>query len=80
LETEAVSIVFDSTDKSAKYENQDIITDVKVLSDLTTAQITAAKESYHQMNEKYNSVGGVTSVAENFLGGGLAGTVTVMKN
>ncbi|PLR95935.1 SA1320 family protein [Bacillus sp. T33-2] len=75
LETEEVAIIYVGTDASAKYGKQDIVTDVQLLSDLTPDQISAAKEYYHQMNEKYKSIGGVTSVAGNSLGGGLAGAV-----
>ncbi|MBM7702326.1 SA1320 family protein [Metabacillus iocasae] len=76
-DTKEISIVYVGTDKSAKYGNQDILTDIQLLSDLTLDQLTAAQDYYSEMNEKYASVGGVTSVAGNSLGGGLAGAVAV---
>lgn len=77
IETEEASIVYVGTDKSAKFGMQDIITDVQLLSDLTPAQITAARDYYHKMDEILKDIGGVKSIAGNSLGGGLAGAVAV---
>ncbi|WP_110114955.1 hypothetical protein [Bacillus sp. CGMCC 1.16541] len=77
METKEISIVYVGTDAHGTYGKQDILTDAQLLSDLTLPQLTAAQEYYTEMNEKYASVGGVSSVAGNSLGGGLAGAVGV---
>ncbi|OMF62168.1 hypothetical protein BK139_04905 [Paenibacillus sp. FSL R5-0490] len=53
VETKEISIIYVGTDAKAKYGNEDIITDAQLLSDLTPEQITAAREYYNQMNERY---------------------------
>lgn len=77
METEEISIVYVGTDASGKYGKQDILTDAQLLSDLTPAQLDAARNYYTEMNKKYKNVGGVQSIAGNSLGGGLVGAVAV---
>ncbi|WP_437832665.1 SA1320 family protein (plasmid) [Niallia taxi] len=77
METEEISIIYVGTDASGKYGKQDILTDAQLLSDLTPAQLDAARNYYTEMNQKYKNVGGVQSIAGNSLGGGLVGAVAV---
>ncbi|WP_370221709.1 SA1320 family protein [Cytobacillus sp.] len=77
METEEISIIYVGTDASGKYGNKDILTDAQLLSDLTPAQLAAARSYYTEMNQKFNQVGGVKSIAGNSLGGGLVGAVAV---
>ncbi|MDQ0187834.1 SA1320 family protein [Cytobacillus kochii] len=77
METDEISIIYVGTDASGEYGEQDILTDVQLLSDLTPAQLSAARNYYTRMNEKYYQVGGVQSIAGNSLGGGLVGAVAV---
>ena len=70
METEEISIIYVGTDASGKYGKQDILTDAQLLSDLTPAQLAAARNYYTKMNQKFNQVGGVTSIAGNSLEAG----------
>lgn len=77
MDTEEMSIIYVGTDASGKYGKMDILTDAQLLSDLTPAQLAAARNYYNEMNNEYKEVGGVQSIAGNSLGGGLVGAVAI---
>ncbi|MDM5228246.1 hypothetical protein QUF73_19155 [Cytobacillus sp. NJ13] len=77
VETKEISIIYVGTDAHGKYGNQDILTDAQLLSDLTPAQLAAARNYYTEMNNEFKQVGGVQSIAGNSLGGGLVGAVAI---
>jgi hypothetical protein len=72
-----VSIIYVGTDAAADNGKQDLLTDAQLLSDLTLPQLEAAQDYYNKMNKKYESIGGVKSVAGNSLGGPLANSVAI---
>ncbi|QHE63263.1 hypothetical protein FHE72_21450 [Rossellomorea vietnamensis] len=76
-DTDEVSIVYVGTDAAAENGKQDILTDAQLLSDLTLPQLEAAQEYYKEMNEKFESLGGVKFVTGNSLGGPLANSVAI---
>ncbi|WP_433959577.1 SA1320 family protein [Cytobacillus horneckiae] len=77
VKTKEISIIYVGTDASGKYGKQDVLTDAQLLSDLTPAQLAAARDYYNEMNQEYKQVGGVQSIAGNSLGGGLVGAVAI---
>ncbi|MFC0274542.1 SA1320 family protein [Metabacillus herbersteinensis] len=74
LTNKEISIVYVGTDPQ---ETQDLITDAQLLSDLTPAQIEDARGYFSEMNQKYQKVGGVTSISGNSLAGALVGAVAI---
>ncbi|MBM7539867.1 SA1320 family protein [Amphibacillus cookii] len=70
LENREVTVVYVGTDKD---QMQDIITDIRLLSDIDVPQLEAAQEYFDDMNDKY----GVDSMTGNSLGGALVGAVAV---
>ncbi|BCB05814.1 SA1320 family protein [Bacillus sp. KH172YL63] len=72
-----ISIIYVGTDAAADNGKQDLLTDAQLLSDLSLPQLKAAQEYYNKMNQKYESIGGVKSVAGNSLGGPLANSVAI---
>ncbi|KGX87603.1 hypothetical protein [Pontibacillus litoralis] len=74
LSTKELTVVYVGTNTE---QIEDIVTDVQLLTDLSLPQITAAKQYYEDMNKKYASAGGVSSVTGNSLGGALANAVGV---
>lgn len=75
--TKEISIIYVGTDAAADNGKQDLLTDAQLLSDLTLPQLEAAQDYYNKMNRKYESIGGVKSVAGNSLGGPLANSVAI---
>ncbi|WP_071461531.1 hypothetical protein [Bacillus massilinigeriensis] len=73
--TQEVTIVFVGTDAAGKYGNQDILTDVQLLSPIEPRQIKAARAYYKEMSEKYE----ISSITGNSLGGGLSLAVGVQN-
>ncbi|MFC4618507.1 SA1320 family protein [Camelliibacillus cellulosilyticus] len=65
-----VSVIFVGTDPT---DINDVVTDLKLLSDVPPSQIKQAQKYYNDMNRKF----GVTSVAGNSLGGALANAVGI---
>ncbi len=73
--TKEVTIVFVGTDAAGKYGNQDILTDIQLLSPIEPRQIKAARAYYKEMSEKYE----ISSITGNSLGGGLSLAVGVQN-
>lgn len=72
MENKEISVVYVGTDPGQK---QDILTDIQLMSDLTTAQIADARNYFNEMDKKYQSAGGIKSISGNSLGGALVGSV-----
>ncbi|KMK94809.1 hypothetical protein ABER02_07095 [Rossellomorea marisflavi] len=77
LKNGEISIIYQGTQTNKKNGMMDIITDAQLLSDINVKQLEAADNYYVEMKEKFKSLGGVTSVAGNSLGGPLASGVVV---
>lgn len=74
VKTQEYTIVYVGTDSGQK---QDILTDIQLMSDLTPAQISDARSYFNEMDQKYQSVGGIKSISGNSLGGALVGSVAI---
>ncbi|MDW4525740.1 hypothetical protein R3398_05035 [Rossellomorea marisflavi] len=77
LKNGEVSIIYQGTQGQKKNGKMDLLTDAQLLSDINVRQLEAADSYYVEMKEKYDSLGGVTSVAGNSLGGPLASSIVV---
>ncbi|WP_071461578.1 hypothetical protein [Bacillus massilinigeriensis] len=73
--TNEYTIVFVGTDAAGKYGQQDILTDVQLLSPIEPRQIKAARTYYKEMSEKYE----ISLITGNSLGGGLSLAVGVQN-
>ena len=72
--TNEYTIIYVGTDATAENGKQDLITDAQLLSKLTPDQITAARDYFNEMEEKF---GEISSITGNSLGGGLTNSVAV---
>lgn len=70
-ETEEIIIAYTGTNPSTK---QDLLTDAQLLSDMTPAQVEAARQYFHDINQ---DIGPVSYVCGNSLGGGNANAVGI---
>ncbi len=72
--TEEITVIYVGTNAA---QVQDLKTDAQLLSDLTPGQIQEARLYFEEMNKKFNSSGGVSSITGNSLGGALVAAVAI---